>query len=143
MFAVPAGTALRLLRTLLLPAEQWGGSSLRPVCIAVSRLGAVTVTRFWRPVEIPDDLGDHPAAVRTGRVTLPNHIAWSGQGEYDLDDAQHRMRMYELVMTEGNEDDVRTYVDLEVLLGMWDTMWLAPRVREQWAASLRSRGLIS
>ncbi|WP_419915769.1 hypothetical protein [Candidatus Poriferisodalis sp.] len=103
----------------------------------------MTATRFSRPVEIPDDLGERPAAVQTGRVRLPNHIAWSGQGEYDLDDPQHRMRVYELVMTEGNEDDVRTYVDLEALLGMWDTMWLAPHVREQWADHLRSRSLIS
>ncbi|WP_420623312.1 hypothetical protein [Candidatus Poriferisodalis sp.] len=103
----------------------------------------MTVTRFWRPVEIPDDHGDRPAAVRTGRVKLPNHIAWSGQGEYDLDDPRGRAHVYELVMTEGNEDDVRTYIDLEVLLGMWDTMWLAPHVREQWAEHLRSRGLIS
>ena len=98
--------------------------------------------RFFRPVEIPDDLGERPAAVRSGRVQLPSHIAWSGQGEYDLDDPRGREHVYELVMTEGNEDDVRTYVDLDVLLGMWDTMWIAPYVREQWAEHLRSRGLI-
>ena len=76
-------------------------------------------------------------------MKLPIHIAWSGQGEYDLDDPRGRAHVYELVMTEGNEDDVRTYIDLDVLLTMWDTMWLAPHVREQWAAHLRSRGLIS
>lgn len=36
--------------------------------------------------------------------------------------------MYELVMTEGTVDDVRTYIDLDVLLEMWDTMWLATHV---------------
>ncbi len=35
------------------------------------------------------------------------------------------MRAYELVMTEGTEDDVRTHIDLDVLLGMWNTTWLA------------------
>ncbi len=94
-------------------------------------------------MEIPDDFGACQAAVRTGRVTLPNRIAWSGQGEYDLDDLDDRRRVYELVMTEGTEDDVRTYIDLDVLLVMWDTMWLAPHVREQWAERLRSRDLIS
>lgn len=75
-------------------------------------------------------------------MKLPKRIAWSGQPEYDLDDPKDRERVYELVMTEGTEDDVRTYIDLEVLLTMWDTMWLAPHVREQWADRLRSRGLI-
>ena len=103
----------------------------------------MTVTRFWRPVEIPDDLGERPAAVRTGRVKLPNRIAWSGQPTYDLDDPKDLARVYELVMTEGTADDVRTYIDLEVLLAMWDTMWLASHVREQWADRLRSRGLIA
>ena len=102
----------------------------------------MSAARFWRPVEIPDDLGERPAAVRSGLVKLPNHIAWSGQGPYDLDDRQGREHVYELVMTEGNADDVRTYVDLDVLADMWDTMRLAPHVREQWARFLRSRGLI-
>jgi len=44
------------------------------------------------------------------------------------------MRVYELVMPEGGADDVRTYIDLDVLLEMWDTMWLAPHVREQSSA---------
>ncbi len=98
---------------------------------------------FWRHVDIPDDLGERPAAIRTGLVKLPNHIAWSGQGEYDLDDPRGRERVYELVMTEGNEDDMRAYVDLDVLLSMWDTMRLAPHVRDQWAEHLRSHGLIA
>ncbi|WP_419854875.1 hypothetical protein [Candidatus Poriferisodalis sp.] len=102
----------------------------------------MSTTGFWRPVEIPDDLGERPVAVRSGRVKLPNHIAWSGQGEYDLDDPRGRERVYELVMTEGSEEDVRACIDLDVLLGMWDTMWLAPHVRDQWAEHLRSRGLI-
>ncbi|WP_420624614.1 hypothetical protein [Candidatus Poriferisodalis sp.] len=102
----------------------------------------MAATRFSRPVEIPDDFGDRPAAVRTGRVTLPNRIAWSGQGEYDLDDPNDRRRVCELVMTEGTEDDVRTYIDPDILLGIWDTMWLAPHVREQWTAHLRSRDLV-
>ena len=102
----------------------------------------MSAARFWRPVEIPDDLGERPAAVRSGVVKLPNHIAGSGQRPYALDDRRGREHVYELVMTEGNADDVRTYVDLDVLADMWDTTRLAPHVREQWARFLRSRGLI-
>ncbi len=58
-------------------------------------------------------------------MKLLNRIAWSGQGDHDLDNPQDRMRAYELVMTEGTEDDVRTHIDLDVLLGMWNTTWLA------------------
>lgn len=110
---------------------------------AARSICAVTITRFWRPVEIPDDLGDRPAAIRSGWVKLPNRVAWSGQGEYDLDDPRGWAHVYELVMTEGTEDDIRAYIDIDVLLDMWDTMWLATHVREQWTEFLRSRELIA
>ena len=45
-------------------------------------------------------------------------------------------------MTEGLDGDVRCYIYLDVLLDVWDELWLSPHVREAWTAWLRGRHLI-
>ncbi len=62
-------------------------------------------------MEIPDDLDEDTVAPVTGQVRLPNRIAWSGQGEFDLEDRRDRMYEYQIVMTGGTEDDVRRYIE--------------------------------
>ncbi|WP_420442912.1 hypothetical protein, partial [Candidatus Poriferisodalis sp.] len=106
-------------------------------------LDSVATTRFSRPVKIPDDLGEDTVAPVTGRVRLPNRIAWSGQGEFDLEDRRDRMYVYQLVMTEGTEDDVRRYINVDHLMEMWSGMWLSPPVHERWQHWLRDRDLIA
>ncbi|WP_420440825.1 transcriptional regulator [Candidatus Poriferisodalis sp.] len=103
----------------------------------------MSATRFTRLVEIPDDLADGTVAPERGRVMLPRRLAWSGQGEFDLDDRRDRMYVYQLVMTEGTSDDVRRYIDLRLLVEMWHEMWLSPHVRERWDRWLRDRELIA
>ncbi|MGH9064471.1 MAG: hypothetical protein ACRD0L_10965 [Acidimicrobiales bacterium] len=53
---------------------------------------------------------------------------------YDLEQPEDRARVYEQVLREGTEDDVRLYVDADELLDMWDRLALPPRVRHAWAA---------
>jgi hypothetical protein len=93
-----------------------------------------------RPVAVPDDLGSSmPKA--SGRIELPLHIRWSGPPlTYDLDDRADRARVYEQVLREGTESDVRFYVEAGQLLELWDDLVLPPSVREAWTdriASLR------
>lgn len=97
---------------------------------------------LMRPVSIPDDIGDRSLPKANGRVTLPRHIAWSFPYSYDLDNRKSLRACYARVMTEGLDDDVRFYIDLDVLLDIWDEMWLSPHVREAWSNWLRGRGLI-
>lgn len=52
---------------------------------------------------------------------------------YDLADRGDRVRVYEQVLREGTEDDVRFYVDPDDLLQLWDDLVLPPSVREAWA----------
>ena len=47
------------------------------------------------------------------------------------------------VMTEGIEDDVRFYIDIDVLLKVWDELWLSPHVRDAWYVWLRRRRLVA
>jgi hypothetical protein len=86
-----------------------------------------------RPVAVPDDLDDRVLPKASGRVELPLHIRWSGPAvTYDLDERSDRARVYEQVLREGTEDDVRFYVDADGLLELWGELVLPPSVRHAW-----------
>ena len=108
-----------------------------------SETGARPRSGFWREVHIPDGFEKGVSTPVRGRVTLPATVAWSGQGELDLDDPADRKYAYEILLAEGTTDDILTYVDLEHLVESWDSLHIAPHVREQWGAWLRSHGLIA
>ena len=86
-----------------------------------------------RPVALPDDL-DEPGVVKAaGIVELPRHVSWSGPRRvWDLDDRRQRAQLYEIVMSEGTEADVREFIDVDQVIELWDELWLAPHVREPW-----------
>ena len=85
---------------------------------------------------VPDDLWFVDAEGERS-IELPLHIRWSGPPlTYDLDDRADRARVYEQVLREGTESDVRFYVDAEQLLELWDDLVLPPAVREAWAARI-------
>jgi len=92
-----------------------------------------------RPVAVPDDVDDPRHGKVTGLVQLPITIDWSGAAPltYDLDDPRDRDRVYELVLREGGDDDVRRHIDVEVLLTQWHALALPPRVRRAWAKWFR------
>jgi len=93
---------------------------------------------YSRPVSIPDDFGPASVAPARGTVQLPPTVAWSGQGPYDLDDPQDRRQAYEIVLAEGTEDDVRTYVNWYFLLDAWQDMHVAPHVVDAWSRWMRN-----
>lgn len=58
---------------------------------------------------------------------------------YDLDDRADRARVYEQVLREGTEDDVRYYVDADQLRDLWDELVPPLAVRQAWAVWFRRR----
>jgi hypothetical protein len=91
-----------------------------------------------RPVAVPEDLEDAAVVKATGRIELPLHIRWSGPPiSYDLADRADRARVYEQVLREGTEDDVRFYIDADQLRALWDELVLPPAVGRAWADWLR------
>ena len=88
-----------------------------------------------RPVAVPDDVDDPRHDKASGRVQLPVTVDWSGEEPltYDLDRARDRRRVYEQVLREGGDDDVRRFIDVDVLLADWDRLALPARVRRAWA----------
>ena len=87
-----------------------------------------------RPVAAPDDVADPAIEKAHGKVELPLTVRWSGPPRaYDLADRADRMRVYEQVLREGTDDDVRRYIDVDELLALWDELVLPARVRRAWA----------
>jgi hypothetical protein len=77
-----------------------------------------------------------------GRVELPLHVRWSGAPKvYDLHDRSDRLRVYEQVLREGNDDDIRRYIDVHELVLLWDELVLPDNVRRAWASWFRENGM--
>jgi hypothetical protein len=102
-----------------------------------------TVGPAARPVAVPADLDAVPTPKATGRVKLPLHVRWSDpELSYDLDDPHDRRMVYEQVLTEGTEDDVRRFIDADVLLVDFDQLVLPTHVRTAWVGWFRrQRGI--
>lgn len=97
-----------------------------------------------RPVAIPDDVADPSVSKATGQVELPRNVRWSDPPViYDMADRRDRISVYEQVLTEGTEDDVRLFIDVGQLLDLWDDLVSSPRVRIAWQTWLCNRGLLA
>jgi hypothetical protein len=105
-----------------------------------TREGSATLGPSARPVAIPDDVDDPRAVKAQGVVGLPLRVRWSGPARrYDLDDPDDRARVYEQVLTEGTDDDVRFYVVVDDLIELWPDLVLPHHVRRAWAGWLTAR----
>ncbi len=58
---------------------------------------------------------------------------------YDLGIRSDRIRVYEQVLREGTEEEVRFFVDVDQLRELWDELVLPPSVRRAWATWFRSQ----
>ncbi len=89
-----------------------------------------------RDVELPRSL-DELRGPTSGVVRLPLRMYWSGPHpqsvEWDLADPSRRARLYEIVLREGELDDVRRLVDGGELVRLWDRLFLPGWLREPWA----------
>lgn len=91
-----------------------------------------------RPVAVPDDVDEPRHKKASGVVQLPSNVRWSGPSKtYDLDDPVDRARVYEQVLREGTDDDVRRFIDVDTLEQLWDSLVVPARVRVAWAAWFR------
>jgi hypothetical protein len=109
----------------------------------VARTRSLLLGPAARPVAAPEDLDSPRLHKATGEVRLPHHVRWSGPDlTFDLGETSDRARVYELVLQEGTDDDVRFYIDPDELLRLWDRLVLPPWVRRTWVAWFeRHRGV--
>ena len=66
-------------------------------------------------------------------MELPFHLYWSDDNNrFDLAKRARLRSMYQIVLTEGTAEDIRTYINRALLIDVWDELWLSPAVHEAW-----------
>lgn len=94
-----------------------------------------------RPYLVPETM-EELAGPLTGIVMLPERLDWSERAEFRLDDPAERNLMYERVIREATRpDDLRTYLNGEVLRDVWRSLYLPVRVRRLWEVRFPDLGL--
>lgn len=84
-------------------------------------------------VAVPEDLDVRGVSRASGIVILPFHIRWSDPVvAYDMGIRRDRIRVYEQVLREGTEVDVRHFIDPDELIKLFDELVLPPQVRRSW-----------
>ncbi|MGH8896272.1 MAG: hypothetical protein ACRDZ4_04415 [Egibacteraceae bacterium] len=95
---------------------------------------------FLVPPAIPDDVDDPRVEKARGKVRLPHHVQWTTPGHvYDLQDRRDCLVVYEVVLQQGLEEDVRYFIEVDKLVDLWDELYLPVHVRAAWADWLASR----
>ncbi|KUL26568.1 hypothetical protein ADL15_38225 [Actinoplanes awajinensis subsp. mycoplanecinus] len=85
-----------------------------------------------KPYVVADTLAALKGPTR-GVVSLPRHLDWSGRADYDLSRPSRLASMYKVVLSEaGTVQDLCTWLDGELLLEVWPTLWLPPQLRRRW-----------
>jgi hypothetical protein len=95
---------------------------------------AVMEQRYRR--RLPAALGDLSGPDH-GTMQLPLHIAWSGQTVFNLDLPKPRMHMYRIVLAEGQQGDVITYLNRDLLVSQWPVLrtLISKTVRGVWESA--------
>jgi hypothetical protein len=94
-----------------------------------------------RPYLVPETM-EELAGPLTGIVMLPERLDWSERAEFRLDDPAERNLMYERVIREATRpDDLRAYLNGEVLRDVWRSLYLPVRVRRLWEVRFPDLGL--
>lgn len=72
-----------------------------------------------------------------GTVHLPLHIAWSGLTAFDVDRPPLRASMYHIVLTEGLREDLRAYLNRQLLVEQWPLLRtiLSTPIRNAWESA--------
>jgi hypothetical protein len=72
-----------------------------------------------------------------GTVQLPLHVAWSGTTAFDVGLPKRCMSMYHIVLTEGQRDDVTSYINRHLLIGYWPVLrrLIGRVIRDVWEST--------
>lgn len=94
---------------------------------------SVQIGSRGEPYVVADQLWRLEPADALASVVLPGHLHWSGPSRtYCMSDRTDRARVYEIVLREGTEGDLLTYVDGALLVDLWDELVLPPALRGAW-----------
>jgi hypothetical protein len=70
-------------------------------------------------------------------VVIPDHIdATNPRRIYDLDDPAERKYLYEVVLADGTGADINRLIARDVLLELWERLYLPQEVQAAWADTI-------
>jgi Phage integrase family len=102
----------------------------------VSAMGYAAV----RPYTVPDTL-EELTGPTGGVVELPGHLDWGPRRVYNLDDFSDTRLLYMRVIRESTHvEDLRRFLNAQVLMHLWPQLVLPPRVRALWEDRFPSLG---
>jgi transcriptional regulator with XRE-family HTH domain len=84
--------------------------------------------RLWR-VEVPGCFD---------RVRMPDLVGRTDQGEWDLRDRSDRPRLYENLLTEGDQHMMMRWVDGALLVDVWTELVLPAKIRAAWEPAVEA-----
>lgn len=95
------------------------------------------ITWAWttgrRPYAVPSRLWRLPLRVAFRAFTPGPHLWWSeSTPSFDLEDRDDRARAYELVLREGQPDDIRSILDGALLIDAWPNLVVPAELRQAW-----------
>ena len=92
-----------------------------------------TWTTGRRPYAVPSRLWRLPLRDAFRSFTPGPHLWWSGPApRFDLADRADRARAYELILREGQLDDIRSTVDGALLVDAWPDLVVPAELRRAW-----------
>jgi hypothetical protein len=98
--------------------------------IGVMALADVLARRRGRAARIPERL-DELRGPAQGVVVLPVHLTWYGLREFDVSDAPSRVRLYTIVLSQGERKDIARFLHPGLLCHDWPQLraLVTPQVR--------------
>ena len=105
--------------------------------VTVEGSGPVSFTLLpawrWRTFWLPDRLWRIPGEQLRAEVTLPLSLDWSPGGvARDMGHEHDRVRVIEIVLREGEPEDIVNYVDADDLVAAWSSIILPRELRPGW-----------
>lgn len=89
------------------------------------------------PYAVPDRLWRLDLTEALATVVLPRYLNWSGPSRpYRLSERRDRARVYEIVLREGTDSDLMTYVDGALLVDVWNDLVLPLQLRRAWSRAI-------
>jgi transcriptional regulator with XRE-family HTH domain len=99
-----------------------------------------TWTTGRRPYAVPSSLWRLPLPDAFRSFIPGPHVWWSGSApRFDLSDREDRARAYELVLREGQPDDIRSIVDGALLIDAWPDLVVPAELRHAWQPLIDGR----
>jgi transcriptional regulator with XRE-family HTH domain len=88
---------------------------------------------------VPNQLPQLSPSAALAKVRLPRRVSWSTPEQvWDLADRQQRLLAYQVILAEGEPQDIVQFIDGTLLAEMWEELFLPKEIRAAWQPVLDS-----